>query len=442
MFEHLADGGAYASVQVARRATDTYGVLMTAMREHRVSGCRAFELEPQVSHWSPPHDTRWIASTDLAAMALTPTALSDLLGPWFLEGQTDFTPVTRPAWERPGWYADAARWIETECAHLGYVPSGPVEQEKAAWSLSCILKVPTSNGVLYFKVDDAKPPSEPAIIDRLAQRWPSNVPDIIAADHDRRWMLMRDFGKCSLDGQPIGRWNTANHTFATIQVACTEDLAPWLLLGCPDLRIPVLATHMDRLLDDDDALRINAPGGLTMSETTRLRDSLPRLHDLWNDLAAIPIPTSIVQQDFRHGNLVMRGESYVFYDWRDTVISHPFFACCRFLDFLQYRPLPRCGLPVNECAQSITNAYLQPWTHILGLADLKRAFELARRLNPIYLAIRWYLDGPYFESTSSWSHKMQDALASDLRRWLISTDNSAQPASPQTPSTGPSGIDE
>jgi hypothetical protein len=144
---------------------------------------------------------------------------------------------------------------------------------------------------------------------------------------------------------------------------------------------------------------------------------------LWDELAAIPIPASIVQQDFRHGNLVMSGRSYVFYDWSDTVVSHPFFACCRFLDFVQRGPHPRRGLPVEERRRRIADAYLEPWTSILGHADLQRAFELARRLNPIYVAIRWYLDAPYCEPTSSWGRVMREGPARELRHWLARMDN-------------------
>jgi hypothetical protein len=53
------------------------------------------------------------------------------------------------------------------------------------------------------------PPPEPAVIDALARRWPRNVPAVVAADHQRGWMLMRDFGERSLDGEPIARWQAA-----------------------------------------------------------------------------------------------------------------------------------------------------------------------------------------------------------------------------------------
>ena len=424
-FEHDGAWFAWASTAVARSATERYGVSMTALCERSVTDHRVCELEIQAQQWTPPAGTRWIASSDLAATALEPAALSAVLRAWFVERETGAIPAVRPPWERRGWYAEAVRWILSECTRLGFAPSGPVEQLKAAWSLSTILRVNTSAGAFYFKADFAKPPSEPAIIEALARRWPHNVPAVVAADHDRGWMLMRDFGARALDREPIARWQAANRTFSAIQVACSADLAPWWRLRCPDLRIPVLVACMNRILGDPAMLRVGEPGGLTSAAAARLRELTPRLHDMWGELAAIPIPASIVQQDFRHNNLVMSGRSYIFYDWSDTVVSHPFFACCRFLDYVQGDPHPRRGLSVEERQRRIAEAYLQPWTRILGHADPRRAFELARQLNPIYVAIRRYLDAPYCEPTSSWGRAMREGPASELNRWLAGLDEKA-----------------
>ena len=56
-------------------------------------------------------------------------------------------------------------------------------------------------------------------------------------------------------------------------------------------------------------------------------------------LAASGVPASLVQQDFRHGNLTVvppagaraRAPRFVFYDWANTVVSHPFFSGTRLL---------------------------------------------------------------------------------------------------------------
>jgi hypothetical protein len=164
----------HVSTAVARSATERYGIPMTALREHTVADCRVCELEIHALQWTPPAGTRWIASSDLAATTLEPAALSALLRAWFCERESGAIPAVRPAWERSGWYAEAVRWILSECTRLGYAPSGPIEQLKAAWSWSSILRVNSSVGFLYFKADRVKPPSEPAVIDALARRWPRN----------------------------------------------------------------------------------------------------------------------------------------------------------------------------------------------------------------------------------------------------------------------------
>jgi hypothetical protein len=82
-------------------------------------------------------------------------------------------------------------------------------------------------------------------------------------------------------------------------------------------------------------------------------------------------------------------------------------------------------LPLEKRLRRIADAYLQPWTRILGDADLRRAFELARQLNPIYLAIRWNLETPYCEPASAWGRAMREAPAGALRRWLARTDKRA-----------------
>jgi hypothetical protein len=178
--EHDDEWFAYASTAVARGATELYGIPMMALREHTVADCRVCELEIQAPQWTAPAGTRWVASDDLAATALEPAILSSLLREWLLEQKSDAIPIVRPPWERRGWYAEAARWILSECSRLGYAPSRPVEQLKAAWSSSSILRINTSAGDLYFKAVYPKQPSEPAVIEALSKRWPRNVPAVVA----------------------------------------------------------------------------------------------------------------------------------------------------------------------------------------------------------------------------------------------------------------------
>jgi hypothetical protein len=75
-------------------------------------------------------------------------------------------------------------------------------------------------------------------------------------------------------------------------------------------------------------------------------------------------------------------------------------------------------LSLEERQRRIADAYLEPWTRILGGVNLRRAFALARRLNPVYVAIRRYLDVPYCEPASSYGRYSRDGIANELRRFL------------------------
>jgi hypothetical protein len=124
-------------------------------------------------------------------------------------------PPRRAPWERPGWLAGAESWAASRVAESGAAVTGPAQQLKAGWPLSRVLRVPTSAGAVFLTAGNRRPPAEPALVAALAARWPGRVPEVVAADAGRRWMLMRDFGPRLLEGDyddplpPRERWEAA-----------------------------------------------------------------------------------------------------------------------------------------------------------------------------------------------------------------------------------------
>jgi hypothetical protein len=180
---------------------------------------------------------------------------------------------------------------------------------KTAWSGSCILRVPATAGHLYFKATYARPPAEVAVVQELGRRWPRHVPTVVAADASRRWMLMEDFGPRELSGMPFARWPTALRLFGRIQRECSADLSSWRSIGCPDRRMEFLVSRLEPLLSDPLLADAELPFRLNEGDLERLRADRNRWAEQLFELGASPIPASIVQQDFRAGNVVVRGRT-------------------------------------------------------------------------------------------------------------------------------------
>jgi hypothetical protein len=430
--DHAEDWFAHEACSVAREMGKRLGLTLTALREIEQAGVRICELENHSPGWSAPPQARWVAGTDLTALNLVPPSQRRPLDAWFRQSVRKRPPAGRSPWEQKGWFGEALTWIQQQLARLGYTSAGPVQQFKTAWSCSAILRVPTTNGELWFKAMYARPPSEVAVIKELARHWPRHVPRLLAVDHARRWMLMEDFGNCRLAPSPLARWQSALRCFARIQQQCSTNLGPWFNMGCPDRRMEQLSQYLEPLFADPLLQRADPSDRLSRQEIRQLQAKRRRFARKCLDLARSPLPVSIVQQDFREGNIAIRGRRYLYYDWSDTVLSHPFFSACRFLDYVhgtEDSPRHKRG-PKQTIAtvhDRLRDAYLQPWAPYASQDRLREVFRLAQRLNPLYLAIRWHLELPYCEVGSPWWRGMLSSVTWELKRLLQNWNCRVQP---------------
>src|SRR5437016_1843638 len=102
--------------------------------------------------------------------------------------------MTAPlAWEDSAFLAAARTWIESPLAGLGLELAGVIGQPHVRlWST--VLRVPTAEGDVYFKAVAPIHRFEAALTGLLAELQPGRVPEVIAVDAERGWMLMRDGG--------------------------------------------------------------------------------------------------------------------------------------------------------------------------------------------------------------------------------------------------------
>lgn len=332
---------------------------------------------------------------------------------------------TLAPWEHAGWFAEAALWVQGRLHEARYTLCGPIEQLKGAWNWSSLLTAETDKGTVYFKADYKRPPQEAAVIRKLAERWPLNVPQIIASLPEHGWMLMPDFEGIGLETLEASYSLSAVSQFAQIQRSTAPDISDWKRLGCSDMTPNALLRLTEHLLADTAVLS-HGEDGLSREEQMELESKLPQIAQMLDRLASSGLPPTISNEDFRAGNVVVRDGVCLFYDWSGTVITHPLFGINYFLNRMvrtqsEDRFLWRSGLQ-DAGRRELASAFLSEWADDGEWSQLVSEFWLCRRLYFLYEAVRCYCDLPFVGTVSPWGAGTLNNIPHALRQLLPALD--------------------
>ncbi|HZB35121.1 MAG TPA: phosphotransferase, partial [Gaiellaceae bacterium] len=217
-----------------------------------------------------------------------------------------------PPWTDPRWRAEAERWIHDHAEVVAEIEQPHVRP----WST--VMRVPTAAGDLWFKAVAPLHRFEPALTEFLAELRPGSVPEVVALDRDRAWMLLRD-GGTRLRELPatVEHWARALPAYAELQIAAAPQAAELLELGVPDFRLAKLRGLLQELLSEQ-------PEGLISDEYRAMLDRLPEVESIADRLLAHGIPETIQHDDLHDGQVFVRDGSYLIFDWGDACVSHPF----------------------------------------------------------------------------------------------------------------------
>ncbi len=97
-------------------------------------------------------------------------------------------------WVQPEWLAEATDWIHRRLDEHGVGLTGEIEQPHVRW-WSTVLRVPTGEGDLWFKANAPPHAFEARLLPILERARPGHVPELVATDPERGWLLMRDGGE-------------------------------------------------------------------------------------------------------------------------------------------------------------------------------------------------------------------------------------------------------
>jgi hypothetical protein len=289
----------------------------------------------------------------------------------------------RAPWFVRGWFAEAERWLRAAAKEAGYEPAGPVEQFRT-WSISSVLRVRTTRGMVYFKASADMPlfVNEALVTRALSSLFPEFVPAPLAIDASRDWLALPDFGAEVRWDAPLDVIDIFRR-FAQLQMASVQHVDRLLEAGCIDRRLDWLAREQKEWLTGPLARQL-----LSANEFSQLQSCSAWLPTLCADLASFGIPDALLHGDVHLGNAARNERGYVFFDWTDAAVSHPF------LDMISIELEDDVS-----AAQAARAAYLAEWAAVYGPESVQNSWDLAVVLMAAnhaisYLSLSSNIDSP------------------------------------------------
>ena len=127
---------------------------------------------------------------------------------------------------------------------------------------------------------------------------------------------------------------------------------------------------------------------VTGAESRRLRALVPTITELCERLASAGKPETIQHDDLHDAQVFVRDGRYLFFDWGDAGISHPFFSMSVTLEGQLAWGLD--DVEGSEDIRPYRDAYLEPFRGFAAQAELEAAHEIALRLGWICRALNWH----------------------------------------------------
>jgi hypothetical protein len=384
--------GAAGAIDAVRRA---YGLETPYLRlagyvgdgpdQIPVAALQEFDAPP--TDWDPPSGLAWLAVEDADPQTLAHPELSPHIERWLAIAGGAPVPEQRPPWARPGWFAEACGWLEESIGGAGLERNGAIEVVEQ-WAISSVLRCGTDDGPVYLKAAFSIFRHEPALTRSLAAQYPMLLPEVLAVDVRRGWMLMRELRGTQMGDDRVERWSDALAAIARIHRDWSDRCDELVALGAQDRTLAGLASEIRPAFD---AIEIAADEGMASE-----------LEQRCEELALGLLPQTLVHGDFHPWNVMVDGEDLRIFDWSDACMSYPLFDLPTFLERAE-----------DESArEALLQAYVAAWGDVASPDELRAAHELSLPLACVHHAISYLRIDDALEPDDRW------VFAGAPRRWL------------------------
>jgi hypothetical protein len=362
-----------ATDEVIRGVSRLAGEPVTLLRANAAAWDAGFDVTALIAEIGPlataPGGFCWALLDEPDVETIDPHWARASVRSWIRERSAGWSDL-RPQWSRPGWLAEAARWMRDQMIAAGYLDP-EVPRIHHLWGISVVLSAASRTGTAFLKCSSDRFRHEGRMTQALAGRSREYLPDVLAVEPDRGWLLMRDLDAPLLGDQPESTWQLGLDALAGLQQEWLGRTGDLLAAGT-DLRpLGQLADWVNGTALDPDLMGRLAPE----SRDAWLR-SVPAMADACTSLDRIGPGPSLVHGDFHPWNVVAGQDRTRIFDWTDAAVAHPF------LDLVTY--IMRTG--DLALRRHLLQHYLQLWSRYLSPDDLKEAGRLALVAGALYQA--------------------------------------------------------
>jgi hypothetical protein len=292
------------------------------------------------------------------------------------------------SWPQQDLLETVRSWIQEQLLHLNYTVTGDIRQVYVS-PTSYVLSVATTRGNIYFKLCAPLFKYEPRLTQMISLLLPAYTLRVLAVDNERYWLLMEDAGlslrTLTQEKRDVKPWEQIMPIFARFQMETIPHITHLRAVGCPDRTLSKIPDLFDALLADTSVLLVDQENGIPGSEMEQLRAFKPQLVTLCDELANYNIPETLHHDDLTANNIALNERGYIFFDWAECAITHPF--CSLFI-------LMRVAKYIFEFNEDeltrIRDSYLAEWTSYQPMDHLQRAFEVAQRLAILCRCLTWH----------------------------------------------------
>ncbi len=340
---------------------------------------------------------RWVDRQTLATLPLANSEHKRLIENSLQEWTTGNVPALRPAWGRRGWYTQVTSWIQETLAQAGHPVTAQLEIVRN-WSLSYVMRAPTDEEMFYFKTVAQLPlfVNEAMTTKQLAELFPQHILTPVGMDIGQDWMLLPALDHVVGWNAPMSQRTEFLRQFARLQITAVSHLNTLFAASLHDRRMEWTSAQIEPLLTNEYCQQ-----ELTSEEIARLIDLIPFLQNLCVELRNAPVPQTLVHGDLHGGNVGMQNGNFIFFDWTDACVTHPFFDM---LDIFYEED--------TAVQTELRDAYLAEWTDFAPMPQLLQIWQMAEIGAAVHHAIS------YWQILINLEPHSRDDLAHMLPIWL------------------------